>query len=84
VDLQEPSYSVAVFRLQNDIRQLLGQKRIPICVIRPGMDLTKRVGVDLLEFGKNVRGLVDDGFLTADAKLKKFEPEDEATWYDVE
>jgi predicted acylesterase/phospholipase RssA len=60
-------------------------ERLPICVIRPPVDLTTKFGVDLLSFGSNVRELVNDGYTAASGKLDQFNPADpnETTWYDV-
>ena len=48
-------------RLWNGIRTLTGDKQLRICVIRPPLDLTKTFGVSLLDFGKKVGALVNDG-----------------------
>jgi len=69
-------------RLVNGIRKDAGIKRLPVCVIRPNLDLNS-FGVDLLSFGLNVSELVKDGREAAYAKLNKFDIENEETWYDV-
>jgi predicted acylesterase/phospholipase RssA len=48
-------------RLRNYIRQLRDDKKLRLCVIRPDQDLTKHFGVSLLDFGKNVTALIQNG-----------------------
>jgi hypothetical protein len=68
-------------RLRNYIRQLSDDKKLRLCVIRPSQDLTNRFGVSLLDFGKNVASLIQNGAESASDRINLFDPADENTWY---
>jgi predicted acylesterase/phospholipase RssA len=68
-------------QLRNRIRSLTGDKQIRICVIRPAVDLTKAFDVSLLDFGKNVGELVNDGEQAANDRINRFDSANPHTWY---
>ncbi len=68
-------------QLRNRIRAYAGDKQIRICVIRPALDLTKTFDVSLLDFGKNVADLINDGQAAANDRMNLFDPANPKTWY---
>jgi NTE family protein len=67
--------------VRNEIRRTIGEPLIKICVIRPLRDLTDEFGVGLLNFGKNVKALVDHGRSTAHDRLNTFDSQNPHTWF---
>jgi predicted acylesterase/phospholipase RssA len=68
-------------RLRNYIRELRVDKKLRLCVIRPSQDLTNRFGVSLLDFGKNVPALIQNGAESASYRIDRFDQINENTWY---
>jgi hypothetical protein len=63
------------------IRAKTQDPKIRLCMIRPPQDITARLGVTLLSFGKSVQQMVAYGEQVARDRLDRFDPEDEKTWY---
>jgi predicted acylesterase/phospholipase RssA len=68
-------------RLRNMIRAQTQDPKIRLCLIRPPQDITARLGVTLLSFGKSVQEMVAYGEQVARDRLDRFDPADEKTWY---
>src|SRR5262245_8421180 len=73
--------------IQLDLLKLMKSSKVlpipAICVIRPSEDLTEKLKVGILDFGKSVAELVQDGSESAVKKLALFKADDDATWYDL-
>lgn len=50
-------------------------------MIRPAVDLTKTFKVSLLDFGKNVADLINDGQEAANNRMNLFDSANPKTWY---
>lgn len=68
---------IQTVKWRNKIRSLSGQGPIRLCVVRPSADLP----ATLLQFGKAVDAMVDQGRQDCTARLSWFDPANEQTWY---
>ena len=68
---------VAMAKWRNRIRIQAGKGAIRLCVVRPSADFQ----AGLLDFGKNVSSLIDQGEKDCSARLEIFDPANEYTWY---
>jgi len=68
---------ITTVKWRNKIRSQSGQGPIRLCVVRPSADFT----VGLLDFGKDVPRLIAQGASDCSARLGRFDPGNENTWY---
>jgi hypothetical protein len=68
---------ITTVKLRNEIRRQSGQGPIRLCVVRPSADFS----AGLLDFGKNVESLIDQGRKDCSARLQRFDPAEKNTWY---
>ena len=68
---------IATVKLRNEIRSQSGQGPIRLCVVRPSADFS----AGLLDFGKNVESLIDQGRKDCLSRLQRFDPANKNTWY---
>jgi predicted acylesterase/phospholipase RssA len=68
---------IATVKWRNKLRSQAGKGAIRLCVVRPSADFT----AGLLDFGKDVSKLIDQGARDCAARLSRFDPANENTWY---
>lgn len=68
---------ITTVKWRNEIRRQSGQGPIRLCVVRPSADFT----AGLLDFGKDVPGLIAQGAKDCAARLSRFDPQNDKTWY---
>jgi len=68
---------ITTVKWRNKIRSQSGQGPIRLCVVRPSADFT----AGLLDFGKDVSKLIEQGAADCEARLSRFDPANENTWY---
>jgi predicted acylesterase/phospholipase RssA len=68
---------ITTVKWRNKIRRQADQGEIRLCVVRPSADFT----AGLLDFGKEVDALIQQGAADCAARLSRFDVQNDNTWY---